>query len=260
MTDHLNVSLVQTELIWGNVEDNLAHFSKLIADAKLKTDLLVLPEMFTSGFLMDKKEEIAPFEEISVNWMQEKASQLGAVVVGSIIVNDEGDFFNRLFVVNAKGLMGTYDKRHLFRMGEEQNHFKAGTERLIFEIGKWRICPLVCYDLRFPVWSRGNNDYDLLLYVANWPEARREVWNTLLKARAIENQAYTAGVNRIGADGMNLSYSGDSSLFDAKGKLLVKCEDHQSEIQTYSISLNDLNQFRDKFPVFLDADSFQIDK
>ncbi|WP_321308724.1 amidohydrolase [Marinifilum fragile] len=260
MSDLLKVSLVQSDLIWGDVEANLNHFSELLGKIEEESDLIVLPEMFTSGFLMKDKNKVAPFVEITINWMQKWASQLQSVILGSIVVEENSEYYNRLYVVNAEGVLAHYDKRHLFRMGEEQMHFKAGNERVIFTIGKWRICPLVCYDLRFPVWSRGIDEYDLLLYVANWPQARREVWNTLLKARAIENQSYVIGVNRVGEDGMNLSYSGDSSLFDAKGKLLAKCEDHKTIIQSYSISLSQLNDFRTKFPVHLDADSFQINK
>lgn len=260
MSDLLKVSLVQSELIWGDVEANLNHFSVLLGKIDRESDLIILPEMFTSGFLMKDKHKLALFAEMTINWMQEWASQIQAVILGSIIVEENSEYYNRLYVVNAEGVLAQYDKRHLFRMGEEQMHFQAGNERVIFNIGKWRICPLVCYDLRFPVWSRGVDEYDLLLYVANWPKPRREVWNTLLKARAIENQSYVIGVNRVGKDGINLSYSGDSSLFDAKGKLLAKCEDHKTNIQTYNISLNQLNDFRAKFPVHFDADSFQIDK
>lgn len=260
MSEKLRVSLVQSELVWGNVEENLKHFSELADTHAEPTDLLILPEMFTSGFLMHDKEKVAPYAGSTLQWMQEKALALEAVVIGSIIVEENGEYFNRLYVVNDNGIIAHYDKRHLFRMGEEHNHFQQGTERLIFNIGKWRICPLVCYDLRFPVWSRGINEYDLLIYVANWPEARRDVWNTLLKARAIENQSYTIGVNRIGTDGMNLSYSGDSCLFDAKGKLIGKCTDYKTEICTYEIDLDGLIEFRSKFPVHLDADSFKISK
>jgi predicted amidohydrolase len=260
MNDQLRVSIVQSDLVWGDVQENLDRFSKKLQDLKGITDLVILPEMFTSGFMMEGKGHIAKHAYNTFKWMHDQAKELDVVIVGSIIVREEYKYYNRLYCVDKNGYRIKYDKRHLFRMGDEHNHFQVGNERVIFNIGKWRICPLVCYDLRFPVWSRGNNEYDLLLYVANWPEPRRDVWNTLLKARAIENQAYTIGVNRVGEDGMNLSYSGDSCLFDAKGKLLGKCEDYKSEIQTFTISLNQLNDFRAKFPVYLDADSFQIIK
>jgi len=259
MADLLSVSLIQSSLKWGNVEGNLNHFSSLLADFNEKTDLVILPEMFTSGFLMNEKERIVPYEVTTLNWMQNQASKLQAVIVGSIIVEEKGQYFNRLYVVNQSGVICSYDKRHLFRMGEENKHFSAGKERTVFKIGNWRICPLVCYDLRFPVWSRNRNDYDLLIYVANWPSARREVWSTLLKARAIENQTFVAGVNRIGKDELNLMYEGDTCLINAKGKLVAKCEDNKSQIITTELNLEDLMDFRNKFPVLLDADSFRIE-
>jgi len=259
MTDLLNVSLIQSSLEWGDVEENLNHFSNLLVGLNEKTDLVILPEMFTSGFLMNEKERIAPYEAITLGWMQKQASKLHTFIVGSIIVEEQGQYFNRLYVVNQSGVMCSYDKRHLFRMGEENKHFSAGKERKVFKIGNWRICPLVCYDLRFPVWSRNTNDYDLLIYVANWPSARREVWNTLLKARAIENQTYVAGVNRIGEDGLNLTYKGGTCFIDAKGKLIAKCEDNKSEIISSELNLKDLKDFRKKFPVLLDADAFRIE-
>ncbi|WP_372751829.1 amidohydrolase [Labilibaculum sp.] len=258
MSDLLKISLVQIDLVWGNVEGNLKRISDLLLPHKNQTDLILLPEMFSSGFMMENKQAIAPKAAITLDWMKQQAKETNAAILGSIIVEEEGDYYNRLYCVDGEKILCSYDKRHLFRMGEEDHHFVGGTERLIFTLGKWRICPLVCYDLRFPVWSRNKNDYDILLYVANWPESRRDVWNTLLKARSIENQSFVVGVNRIGQDELGLSYAGDSSLFDAKGKLMGKCADHQEEIITLEIKLEDLNQFRRKFPVHLDADSFRI--
>lgn len=258
MSDTLKVSLVQLELVWGNVDENLKRISKLISPLKNQTDLIVLPEMFSSGFMMENKNMISPKAAMTLDWMKNQAEELNATLLGSIIAEEDGNYFNRLYCVDSEKIICSYDKRHLFRMGEEQKHFSNGADRVVFNLGKWRIRPLVCYDLRFPVWSRNQNDYDVLLYVANWPEARRDVWNTLLKARAIENQSFVLGVNRIGSDGLGLSYSGDSSVFDAKGKLVGKCTDHTEEIITLKLNLDELNDFRRKFPLHLDADSFQI--
>lgn len=258
MSDRLKVSLAQVDLLWGKVEENLERISHLLSPLKNQTDLILLPEMFSSGFMMKKKQLIAPKAQITLDWMMQQAKDLDAAILGSIIVEEEGTYFNRLYCVDADEILCSYDKRHLFRMGEEDLHFSSGTHRLIFTLGKWRICPLVCYDLRFPVWSRNKNEYDLLLYVANWPDVRRDVWNTLLKARAIENQCFVVGVNRIGQDTSGLYYAGDSAFYDAKGKSAGRCTDYQEEIKTLELKLEDLEHFRDKFPVHLDADSFQI--
>ena len=258
MSDILRVSLVQSELVWGNVKENLERFEELLAPLKGKTDLIVLPEMFTSGFQMKGKELVAVHANKTFDWMKKQAVELNAVIVGSFIVEQGGKYFNRLACVDKGGVVAQYNKRHLFRMGEEQNHFEQGTKRVVFKIGKWRICPLICYDLRFPVWSRNQNEYDVLLYVANWPEVRKEVWNTLLKARAIENQSYVLGVNRVGIDGMNLSYSGGTMAVDAYGNVMEKSNDHKEQVMTFDLSLENLLKFRKKFPVLLDGDSFAL--
>jgi len=258
MSDILRLSLVQSDLIWGDVKSNLEQFTQQLSELKSKSDLIVLPEMFTSGFMMSGKEEISSYADITVAWMCEQAKYLGSYIMGSFIVKDADSFYNRMYTVSPDGDISTYDKRHLFRMGNEHEHFAGGKEKGIVNIGEWRVRPIVCYDLRFPVWSRNQQDYDLLVCVANWPDARRDVWNTILKARAIDNQAYVAGVNRVGKDGMGLTYAGDSSLIDARGRILAKCEDYKNNIQTTHISLSELRKFRDKFPVYLDADDFEI--
>ena len=258
MSDILRLSLVQSDLIWGDVNANLKQFAHKLSQLKDKSDLIVLPEMFTSGFMMAGKETIASFKDATLIWMTEQAQELNACIMASVIVNEGNAFYNRMYTVSPEGEISTYDKRHLFRMGNEHEHFNAGKQKGIIKIGEWQIRPIVCYDLRFPVWSRNQQDYDLLVCVANWPDARRDVWNTILKARAIDNQAYVAGVNRVGKDGMDLSYAGDSSLFDARGRVLAKCDDYKDDIQTIHLSLTDLRSFRKKFPVYLDADDFEI--
>ena len=258
MTDILRLSLIQSHLHWGDVKANLQHFTETLSVLKNKTDLIVLPEMFSSGFMMSGKEEIASHTDTAIAWMTEQAEVLNAHIMGSLIVKEQDAFYNRMYTVSPQGDVSTYDKRHLFRMGNEHEHFDAGKLKGIVKIGEWRIRPIVCYDLRFPVWIRNQQDYDLLVCVANWPDARRDVWNTLLKSRAIDNQSFVAGVNRVGTDGMDLNYAGDSSLFDARGRVLAKCEDYKDDIQTVSLSWKDLQSFRTKFPVYLDADDFEI--
>ena len=254
----LNLTLIQADLHWQNPADNRALCDELIAQSGDDSDLIVLPEMFTSGFMMSGKDEIATYTDTVVAWMCEQAKYLDSHIMGSLIVNESDAYYNRMYTVSPRADVSTYDKRHLFRMGNEHHHFVGGKEKGIVKIGEWRIRPIVCYDLRFPVWSRNQQDYDLLVCVANWPDARRDVWNTILKARAIDNQAYVAGVNRVGKDGMDLSYAGDSSLYDARGILMGKCEDYKNDIQTIHLSLDKLRNFRTKFPVYLDADDFEI--
>lgn len=258
MSDVLRLSLVQSNLTWGDVNENLKQFSQQIAPLKDKSDLIVLPEMFTSGFMMSEKDEIAFYADITIAWMCEQARYLNAHIMGSFLVCEANLYYNRMHTISPNGDIFTYDKRHLFRMGNEHKHFEAGKEKGIVNIGAWRIRPLVCYDLRFPIWSRNQEDYDLLVCVANWPAVRRNVWDTLLKARAIENQAYVAGVNRVGKDGMGLTHSGGTCVIDAKGDVLTKCKDDTNEIQTKHLFLDDLRDLREKFPVYLDADAFEI--
>ncbi|MGZ2368204.1 amidohydrolase [Ancylomarina sp. YFZ004] len=258
MSDILRLSLVQSNLLWGDVKANLEQFTQQLSKLKGKSDLIVLPEMFTSGFMMSGKDEISSYTDVAVAWMCEQAKNLDSHIMGSLIVCENNAYYNRMYTVSPQGEISTYDKRHLFRMGNEHEHFVGGKDKGIVKIGEWRIRPIVCYDLRFPVWSRNQQDYDLLICVANWPDARRDVWNTILKARSIDNQAYVAGVNRVGKDGMDLSYAGDSSLYDARGILMGKCEDYMNDIQTIHLSLDKLRNFRTKFPVYLDADDFEI--
>ncbi len=255
--DNLKVALVQDTLIWGDVAQNLAHFTTVIRQIASTPDLIVLPEMFTSGFLMEKKHLVAPQLQETLNWMQQMATEKSTILMGSVIVEDAGKYYNRLYAVDQNGVLGYYNKRHLFRMGEEDAHFSAGTEHFIFNVKGWRICPLICYDLRFPVWSRNQNNYDVLIYVANWPDSRRKVWDVLLQARAIENQSYVVAVNRVGTDANNLEYSGGSMAINAKGKVIAKCIDNKSDVITAELNFAELNIFRKKFNVFADADKFE---
>jgi len=254
----LRVTLVQTQLHWQDAAANRSMFSDKLAAAAPQTDLIVLPEMFTTGFSMAAGMLAEKAGGPTLGWMQQEAQRHRAVITGSVIVTEQGQYYNRLYWVRPDGSYATYDKRHLFRMAKEHHTYTAGKERLLVELNGWNICPLVCYDLRFPVWSRNaGNGYDVLLYVANWPQARSLAWRTLLQARAIENLAYVLGVNRIGTDGNNHPYSGDSAVVHPKGHHLL--ETSQAEgIHTLTLSRQELTSFREAFPAHRDADAFNL--
>lgn len=261
--DKLNITILQSDLHWENADKNLVMFSEKIAVIKEPTDIIVLPEMFNTGFSMESEKLAETMEGKSVSWLKETAKNTNALIVASLIIQENQHYYNRLIWVKPDGDVFTYDKRHLFRMANEHEHFSAGQQRLIVNYKGWRICPLICYDLRFPVWSRnidqhGNTAYDCLIYIANWPAARKAPWSKLLEARAIENQCYVVGVNRIGQDGKQINYSGNSVFIDPKGELICSFSEGEDVIQTQSISLSELNDFRKKFPVGMDADRFSI--
>ena len=254
----LRVTIVQTDLHWHDATANRNMFAEKLAAAAPKTDLIVLPEMFSTGFSMDAPALAEQPEGETLQWMREQAAAYDAVVTGSIIVQENGQYFNRLYWVRPDGSYAQYNKRHLFRMAQEHHTYTPGSERLTVELKGWKICPLVCYDLRFPVWSRNTGDrYDLLLYVANWPKVRSLPWRTLLQARAIENVAYVVGVNRIGTDVNNHPYSGDSAIIHPKGHKLLETTEQES-ILTIELSKQELLDFRETFPAHLDADEFEL--
>lgn len=252
----LKVTLVQTSLFWENVEKNLEMFSQKLSEFKDKTDLIVLPEMFNTGFSMNTDSLAEKIGGRSTLWLSEAAAGLKCDVVGSMIIREEGRCYNRLIWMRPDGSFLHYDKRHLFRMLDEHRSFTSGQDRQIVELKGWRFCPLICYDLRFPVWSRSRGDYDALIYIANWPEARRFAWSSLLVARAIENQACVIGVNRVGQDGNGLAFSGDSAAIDSHGKGFSSIQPYNEEIETVTLLYQDLQDFRKKFQVSLDADNF----
>lgn len=255
----LRVSLLQQPLAWEKPERNREHLARMLEPLIGQTDVALLPETFPTGFT----SEGAPFAETmdgpTCDWLRGQASRLGAVVAGSAFIRAGDAVHNRLLWVAPDGTITSYDKRHLFRMGGEHLRYAAGSEAIIVEWRGFRICPLVCYDLRFPVWSRKRPglDYDLLVYVANWPAARRYAWQQLLRARAIENQAFVAAVNRVGDDGRGIAHAGDSAVYDALGQPLVEM-DSRAGVATVTIDLHDLREFRDRFPVHLDADRFTL--
>ncbi len=223
------------------------------------TEIVVLPEMFSTGFTMKSRELAEPVSGITVRILKELAADFQLALCGSFICSERSNYYNRAFFITPEGEEFYYDKRHLFRMGNEAEYFSAGNNKLIISYRGWNICLLVCYDLRFPVWSRNvNNEYDLLIYMASWPQARRLAWDTLLCARALENMCYVCGVNRIGVDGNKLIYNGGSVVFSPKGEPLASVPDGEEGIETVSLSLISLQQLRDKFPVWKDADAFRL--
>ncbi|MFN4233347.1 MAG: amidohydrolase [Bacteroidia bacterium] len=258
MMENLKISIVQTSLFWEDKAANLRMLEELLLPLKEKTDVIVLPEMFTTGFTMKAQEFAEPMNGPTVKWMRTMARELNTRIIGSIIIEENGHFYNRLIWVEPWDIFGTYDKRHLFRMANEHHHYTPGKSKLIESIKGWRICPLICYDLRFPVWSRNKNDYDVLIFIANWPEKRNHAWKTLLMARAIENQCYVIGVNRVGEDGNGISYSGDSAVINPKGEIISSTKANEINVETLELIYNELAEYRKAFPVGLDADDFEI--
>ncbi|MFG1488333.1 amidohydrolase [Oceanospirillum sp. HFRX-1_2] len=258
--NELRVTLVQSELFWHEAEKNRAMFADKLSPLAGKTDLVVLPEMFTTGFSMEPEAIAEPADQVTLSWMLHQAASLSAVVCGSVAVKDDGGCYNRFYWVQPDGQWQAYDKHHLFRMAGEHEHYQAGQSRDVIHYKGWRIFPQICYDLRFPVWSRNHNEYDLAIYVANWPEVREHPWQILLQARAIENLCYVAGVNRVGTDGNGHRYSGRSALIDFKGHSLGDHDSGEAFVETYTVSLSDLKGFRESFPAFEDADRFSLEK
>ena len=252
----LNLSVLQQPLVWMDGEANLRFFDSLLADLHDR-DLIVLPEMFTTGFAMEAAKSSLPETRV-IEWLREKALAADAMVGGSAAIQTDRGAVNRFLLVEPTGKVHRYDKRHLFRMADEHHHYLAGERREVVEWRGWRILPQVCYDLRFPVFSRNQNDYDLALYVANWPAARAAHWQALLLARAIENQAYVAGCNRVGSDGNQHHYSGDSRIISPLGDVLSAAEPHQPAILHAELSLEHLQEYREKFPAWRDADTFSF--
>ena len=255
----LTLAIVQGPMVWQDIPANLAYYGELLQSlADTDTDLIVLPEMFNTGFSMESAKLAEPVDGPTTQWLQQQAAQYQAVVCGSFIVQvADGDYRNRLLWVSPDGSYQHYDKRHLFRMAGEHQYFTAGAEQLTVTLKGWRIRPLICYDLRFPVWSRDPQTTDLLIYVANWPAARRNAWNRLLPARAIENLCYLAATNRTGEDDQGYPYSGDSQVLDFMGEPLVEAQDANGVFVT-RLSAAKLAAFKEKFPAYLDADDFQL--
>ena len=255
----LRVSMIQSHIVWEDIDKNLCSFGELLGELNGMTDLVVLPEMFTTGFSL-RTELAEPNSGRAITEMKKYAKDYNFAVTGSFMASDNGKFYNRAFFVMPDGQEYFYDKRHLFSFADEDKCFSPGKERLIIDYRGWKICLLVCYDLRFPVWSRNvGNEYDLIIYIANWPEVRRKAWKALLRARAIENMCYTCGVNRVGVDPNGCKYHGGSSIFSPKGKRCFKVKKNEVNVVTGTIDREKLHNFREKFPVWKDADSFILE-
>lgn len=255
----LTVAIVQSELRWHDAAANRLTFENAIRDLDSEVDLIVLPEMFTTGFTMDARGQAESMQGSSVNWLRDTARQCGSALCGSLVIEDGGRYFNRFVMMQPDGTAACYDKRHLFRLAGEDEHYAAGRNLQIVDLQGWRVRPMVCYDLRFPIWSRRrrHEDFDILIYVANWPSPRHQAWETLLRARAIENQCYVIGVNRVGTDNNGLSYAGGSVVIDFFGNELVNLG-REPGSATVALDGTALQEFRERFPFDADADSFEI--
>ena len=268
----MRVTLLQTDIVWEDKQENLRLLREKLIKLRGEAEIVVLPETFSTGFSMDSRRLAEPVSGETITLLRQWAAEFQFAIAGSYIACDEKadanknavpspdkSYYNRAFFLTPEGEAYYYDKRHLFRMGQETEHFTAGSQRSVISYRGWNILLLVCYDLRFPVWSRNvNNEYDLLIYVANWPVPRRRVWDILLQARALENISYVCGVNRIGTDGNQMPYSGGSVIYSPKGDLLASVPDYEEGTATATLDLSVLREFRQKFPAWKDADAFSI--
>lgn len=259
----LNICLFQAEISWKAVASNLRHYEACLANLNLKPDVLIFPEMFNTGFAVDTVQLAETMEGESVTFLQRIARKYDTAVVASLAIKENNAYFNRLLWVMPDGNLQSYDKKHLFRMASEEQLFAQGNKQLLISYKGWRFLPLICYDLRFPLWSRNTRKgddflYDCLIYIANWPSTRMAVFNTLLQARAIENQAFVLAVNRVGEDGNKLHYSGQSQVIDPIGRPLIESNDHE-KLFCFTLLKNELIRYRSQFPVSLDWDGFTVD-
>ncbi len=257
LSEELTISAIQYDIFWENKKSNLNLLNRLITDLPQNTDLLILPEMFATGFSMNTALLAETKEGETVQWMKKVSTERKIAICGSIPFSYEGSYRNRFLFVHAGEVIAHYDKRHLFSYGTENEHYSSGSQNTIVEFKGWKICLQICYDLRFPVWSRNTQDYDLLLYVASWPDKRIEAWSTLLKARAIENLSYVCGLNRIGVDGSDLNYNGQSAIIDYTGEIMSKLN-AKEELMSKTLKMSEMKAFRDRFGFLNDKDEFQI--
>ncbi|NVJ88048.1 MAG: amidohydrolase [Flavobacteriaceae bacterium] len=258
MSNSLVVAGIQANLFWENPKKNIAFFEEKILALDDTVDLVVLPEMFTSGFTMNPMSVAETINGNTISWMKSIAKKKNVAITGSIVIEEENQYYNRLFFVKPNGNFFTYDKKHTFTLAGENKAYKAGEKKIIVEYKGWKICPLICYDLRFPVWARNIENYDLLIYMANWPVARIKAWDTLLKARAIENMSYTIGVNRIGLDDNNYEYSGNSLIIDYLGQVIANAKDNKEEIIVAELLKTKQEKVRKKLGFLNDKDTFTL--
>lgn len=254
----LNISIIQPDIVWEDKTANLQQYETTIAGIKEKREIVVLPEMFSTGFSMSPETLAEPMDGTTVQWMKDIARKYKCILTGSVIIEEDGSYYNRLLWVQPDGQIGKYDKRHLFGYADEDQHYTPGNKRLITSVKGFKICPMVCYDLRFPVWARNlNKEYDVLIYVANWPEKRSIAWRTLLRARAIENMSYVVGVNRVGIDGKGHQYIGESSVFGPLGEEIWQ-QKNQPAVNTVTFQKDVIEETRSHLPFLEDADRFII--
>ncbi|GAA4233015.1 nitrilase family protein [Postechiella marina] len=256
MQEQLKVALIQADLVWENPKSNRENFTHKIKGINTDVDLVILPEMFSSGFTMNAPKVSESMTGETVMWMKQMAAYKNVAIVGSLVIAEENKFYNRLLFVEPSGQVTHYNKRHTFTLVGEQKVYTAGTNKIVVNFKGWKICPLICYDLRFPVWSRNTEDYDVLIYVANWPKPRVAAWNALLKARAIENMAYCIGVNRVGVDGVNSLYTGHSSVYDVLGEEISNIKPNTEQIEIVTLEKRHISAYRNKFKFLNDRDSF----
>ncbi len=256
----LKITTFQAYLFWENIDKNLQNLGLRLSSIREKTDLIVLPEMFSTGFSMNPEAHAEAMDGKTMNWMLHQAKKFNCVITGSIIIKEDEKYFNRLIWMRPDGSYEYYDKRHLFGLGEEDKHYSSGDRKLFVELHGWKICPMICYDLRFPVWLRNKDEeYDMLLIVANWPERRSLHWRTLIPARAIENQSFVVAVNRVGNDGNEIYHSGDSMCIDPNGNVIYY-KPNDEDLYTFSINKEDLITARQSFPFLKDADKFELNQ
>lgn len=254
----LKIALVQSDLAWENPAKNRESFEEKINTISSGIDIIILPEMFSTGFTMNASSVAETMEGETVNWMKQLAKNKNSAIVGSVIIEEENQFYNRLLFVQSSGKIEVYNKKHTFTLAGEDKVFTAGEKRIVIDYKGWKICPLICYDLRFPVWARNTNNYDLLLYVASWPKPRINAWDALLKARAIENMSYTIGVNRVGVDENGYEYNGNTVCYDTMGNCIVKNDASEEVILEVAIDKSEQEKLRNKFQFLEDRDQFTL--
>lgn len=260
MYNEIKIVAIQASLVWHNPAENRRYFEQKIRQLDRDTDLVMLPEMFSTGFTMQPSSVAETMHGSSVLWMINMAKTNDIAIIGSMVIQENHKYFNRAIFVSPSGDIETYDKRHLFAIAGEDRQYTSGNNKIIINFKGWRICPLVCYDLRFPVWSRNTDNYDLLLFMANWPITRIDAWDTLLKARAIENMSYCIGVNRIGRDDNGYQYNGHTSAFNFLGEKIAHTKEGMEDLLYCKISKTELLEFRSKLNFLKDQDSFEIQK